>query len=113
MSFIDKLEFLEERIYKIIKDNIEKIKSGYSVINYEINKFNFYACSKIICNNGFSGSIWDIEKPLQKDLEKYKKSIQRNGFLIDKVIYYINIDKININNFDVKDIEVILIKNNT
>lgn len=113
MSFIDKLEFLEEKIYRIMKDNLDKIKAGYVIANYEINKINFYACSKIICNNGFTGTIWDIEKPLNRDLEEYKNSIRINGFLIEDIVYYINIDKININEFGVKDIEVILIKNNT
>jgi hypothetical protein len=109
MSFIDKLEFLEEKIYRNMKNNIDKIKSGYTIANYEINKVSFWACSKILCNNGFTGSIWDIEKPLKRDLEEYKNSIKRNGFLVENVCYYIDIDKINFNDFNVTDIEVILI----
>jgi hypothetical protein len=109
MTFIDSLEFLEENIFKIMNESIEKIKTGYEIVNYEINHISFYACSKILCNNGFVGSIWDIEEPLNKDLEEYKKSIKRTGFLINKNRYYINIDKIDINNFKVTDIEVNLI----
>lgn len=110
MSFIDKLEFLESKIYNIMKENVDKIKSGYEISNYEINKLSFYSCSKIICNNGFTGTIWDIEKPLKKDLEEYKKSLGRTGFMIENVHYFIDLDKINIHDFNVTNIEVILIK---
>lgn len=110
MSFIDKLEFLESKIYDIMRENVDKIKSGYTIINYEVNKISFYACSKIICNNGYTGTIWDIEEPLLKDLEEYKKSIGRSGFMIDNIHYFIDLDKINIHDFNVSDIEVILIK---
>ena len=110
MSFIDKLEFLESKIYNIMKENVDKIKSGYAITNYEVNKISFYACSKVICNNGFKGTIWDIEEPLEKDLEEYKKSIGRAGFMIDNIQYFIDLNKIDIHNFNVSDIEVILIK---
>ena len=110
MSFVDKLEFLESKIYNIMRENVDKIKSGYKIINYEMNKISFYACSKIICNNGFTGTIWDIEEPMKKDLEEYKQSIAMSGFSIDNLHYFIDLNKINIHDFDVSNIEVILIK---
>ena len=114
MSFIEKLENLEEKIYKIIGSNVEKIKKGYEVVEYKVYDKSFYSCSEILCNNGFKGSIWDIEKPLIRDLEEYKQSIKQSGFLINNIHFFINIDRININDFTVNDIEVILLnKNNT
>ena len=110
MSFINKFEFLEEKIYEIMKNNIEKIKNGYEISNYEIKKNPFNSPSKIICKNGFTGTLWDIEEPLLNELSEYKKSIERNGFLIENIRFFIDIKKININKLNVNDIQVILIK---
>lgn len=112
MPLIDKALNLENKILKIINNDIKKIKNGYEIKHYEINHSIYYACSKIICNNGFIGTIWDIEVPLNKDLIEYKKHINRTGFLVDNTRFYIDTKIINLHDLNIKDIKIISINNN-
>ena len=109
MSFIDNLKNIEVKIYENIIKNVEKIKNGYEVIKYEINDHDIYACSKIECRNGYKGTIWEIEKPLNRDLNEYRKSLKSNGFLFNNIYFFINIDKLDMNNLNISQIEVILV----
>ena len=109
MSFINKLENIEYKICEKIKNNINKIRKGYKIIHYEINEKIFYSCSQVICLNGFRGTIWDIEKALDKEYKEYKKSIKRTGITIDNICYYIETEKIDLEKLQPYNISIILI----
>lgn len=109
MSFIKNIKNIEVKIYENIIKNIEKIKKSYELIKYEINEHDIYACTKIECRNGYKGTIWDIEKPLYRDLNEYRKSLKSHGFLFNNIYFFINIDKLDMNNLNISQIEVILV----
>lgn len=85
------------------------MRKGYEIIHSEINETNFYDCSQVICLNGFNGTIWDIEKSLYKEYSEFKNSIEKNGVIVNNICYYIDVNRIYLEDLKPIDITITLI----
>ena len=107
MSFIENLKFIEERIFLKIMYDLQEINNNYFIVNCsKLSKDKGYI---IKCNNGFKGSIQDFEENKKTELNFYIKKLRNLGIKIKDKNYYIDTQKININNLKLKDIEINLI----
>ena len=100
MKSIEKNKDIEKKICSKINTQLIKIKKGYDILKYELSNEVYYDKSKILCFNGFEGSIWDLDKYMHKDISMYIKNICINGITLEENTYYLDNKEFNINNID-------------
>lgn len=109
MESIEKFKNIEKKICSKMNKQILKIKRGYDILKYDINDNTYYNSSKILCFNGFEGSIWDLDKYMYKDISIYIRNILFNGIKMDNIIYFLDKKSLNKANFDnIKEKNIII-----
>lgn len=89
---------LDYKIIKIkheIKKDLAEIYAGYQVKDYDWvdDDPENGIVMMYHCHNGFSGENYELTGALANDNKRYFESINKDGIIVDNIVYYIHKDK--------------------